>query len=71
MDVSVAAEQQMGQQGYDEVMSEYRGQILPDHHPTARYVQRVANRILNASGLDGGEGGWDCHVVQDDSTRNA
>ncbi|KAI5478244.1 mitochondrial inner membrane metallopeptidase Oma1 [Pseudohyphozyma bogoriensis] len=70
MDVSPAMEQQMGEQGFAEVMQQYRGKLLPDNHPLARQVQRVAHRIVDASGLREG-GQWDVHVVADGETRNA
>lgn len=71
IDTSPALEKQMGEQGFHDFMSEYRGKLLPASHPTTRYVQRIARRITEASNLDGGDGGWECHVVHDDETRNA
>ncbi|KAK4050458.1 metalloendopeptidase [Microbotryomycetes sp. JL201] len=52
-------------------MGEYGNRVLPDRHPTARYVQGVVRRIVDANGLEAGPGGWETHVVADDKTRNA
>lgn len=71
MDTSEAAEAQMAQQGFSEVMSEYGNKLLPDGHPTSRYVQSVVKRIVRANGLEAGPDGWETHVVQDGETRNA
>ncbi|KAM0793686.1 hypothetical protein ACM66B_001114 [Microbotryomycetes sp. NB124-2] len=71
MDVSKSTEQQMGVQSFNQVMGEYGNRILPDRHPTARYVQSVVKRIVEANGLEAGPGGWETHVVADDKTRNA
>lgn len=71
MDVSASTEQQMGAQSFNEVMGEYGNRVLPDRHPTARYVQDVVKRIVRANGLEAGPGGWETHVVADEGTRNA
>lgn len=71
MDVSKASETEMGQQGFTEVMGEYRNKVLPKSHPTSRYVQSVVRRIVESNGLEAGPGGWETFVVADDETRNA
>ncbi|GAA6046502.1 hypothetical protein JCM3770_006181 [Rhodotorula araucariae] len=73
MDVSPELEEQMGAQGYAEVLGEYRGKILPDSDRRARYVQSVVKRIIRANGLEDkmGKGGWKTHVVKEDGTKNA
>lgn len=71
MDTSEAAEAQMAAQGVAEVMGEYGNRLLPDGHPTSRYVQGVVKRIVQANGLEAGPDGWKTHVVADPETRNA
>ncbi|GAA5828192.1 hypothetical protein JCM11251_002629 [Rhodosporidiobolus azoricus] len=74
IDVSQSMEQQMGDESYQEVMSEYKGKILPDWHPQARYVQDVVKRIVAANGLEEKVAGgvkFVTHVVKEDGTRNA
>ncbi|GAA5941347.1 hypothetical protein JCM3775_001549 [Rhodotorula graminis] len=75
MDVSPDMEKQMGAQGLQEVMGEYGGKVLPDYHPTARYVQGVVKRLIRANGLEdklgGDKEGWKTHVVKEDGTKNA
>lgn len=70
MDVSPSLEKNMGQQGYGEVISQYRGRILDSRHPSHRYVEEVARRIVKGSGLDKGGVAWECHVIEDGS-KNA
>lgn len=52
MDTSEETERQMGDAAAKEILQQYAGAILPDNHPTTKYVRRVADRILHASGLD-------------------
>lgn len=70
MDVSPAMETQLGQEGFAQTMSEYRGRVLPEGHPTTRAVRGVVRRITEASGLEA-EGGWETFVVAEEETRNA
>lgn len=51
MDTSEALEISMGEQMYQETLDQFRGKILPPNHPTSRYVQKVAKRIIMASEL--------------------
>ncbi|KAJ3043378.1 hypothetical protein HDV00_005076 [Rhizophlyctis rosea] len=60
MAVSPEAEQDMSQQ--------FGRQIVPDAHPVAQFVQRVANRIIRVSGLGGLK--WEVHVIDNDE-KNA
>ncbi|KAK4052910.1 metalloendopeptidase [Microbotryomycetes sp. JL221] len=71
MDVSQQTEQQMGLQAFQQTMGEFQHQLLPDRHPTSRYVQSVVERIIEANELKSGSNGWQIHVVKDDKTRNA
>jgi predicted Zn-dependent protease len=52
MDVTEASERSMGDQAAQEILQQYSGKLLPENHPTTRYVRKVADRILTASGLD-------------------
>lgn len=72
MDVSDSTEKEMGVQSFNEIMQQYQGSILPHKNKTHLYVQSVARRIVEASGLAEGKNmQWECHVVQDDSNINA
>lgn len=66
--VSPSTEQQMGQQMYQQTMQEYGNKILPKWHPKSRMVQRVLDRLIPHSGLEGAE--WEVHVI-DDEMKNA
>ena len=52
MDVTLHDERRMGDQAAEEVIKQYARSILPENHSTTKYVRKVANRILAASGLD-------------------
>ncbi|GAA6061917.1 hypothetical protein JCM10212_000542 [Sporobolomyces blumeae] len=73
MDVSPSTEQEMARESYQDVMQQFGNRVLPDYHPTARYVQGVVKKIVGANGLDAGLGNdaWETFVVQDDKTQNA
>lgn len=62
--VSPENEQWAAQQQYEEIMKQYGGQLLPAYHPQVRMVQRVADRLIPSSGLEGEE--WEVHVIQDE-----
>ena len=49
IDVSESAERQMGDQAAEQVLQQYRRQILPRSDPRVRLVEKVAQRILDAS----------------------
>ncbi|KAF9163625.1 hypothetical protein DFQ27_001101 [Actinomortierella ambigua] len=68
MDVSPAQEEVMAKQAYQQVMNEFGKSMLPPNHPVAQYVQRVARRIIQASGMQGLD--WEVHVIQSDE-KNA
>lgn len=56
--------------GYDEIIQQYRGKILPDSHPVTRVVAKVVERLLPATqGLAGDE--WKVHVIDDPEQMNA
>ncbi|PCH34620.1 hypothetical protein WOLCODRAFT_124748, partial [Wolfiporia cocos MD-104 SS10] len=51
MDVSPKYEAKLAKASRDEILHEFRGKILPEHHPLTRHVQRVVTRILEANNL--------------------
>ena len=59
--VSAHHEQEMGKRQYQQIMQEYRGDILPDWHPDVKVVRSVLNRLIPNSGLEGQE--WEVHVI--------
>ncbi len=42
---------QLAKAAHDELLSEFKGKILPANHPLTRHVNRVVTRILDASNL--------------------
>ncbi|KAG4304543.1 hypothetical protein PORY_001936 [Pneumocystis oryctolagi] len=67
-DVSPQMEKRLSQQTYSQIMRQYRGRILPHHHPISRRVQQVMTRLIRASKLTDID--WEIHVI-DDPQRNA
>lgn len=59
----------MGEQSYRQILQAERGKILPDRHPLTRTVDRVLQRLIPYSGLEGLD--WKVHVIQDDQNANA
>ncbi|KAG2354235.1 peptidase family M48-domain-containing protein [Suillus spraguei] len=51
MDISPKYETKLAQAAYDELLTEFRGKILPSNHPITQHVQRVVNRVLESSDL--------------------
>jgi metalloendopeptidase OMA1, mitochondrial len=79
--VSPEWEQQIGDEEYQKLLQEFRGSILPDHHPEVRRVKRVLAKLVR--GLEklkrtddfdeNGQvvqssplGEWKVHVIQSD-----
>ncbi|KAK5201622.1 metalloendopeptidase [Cryomyces antarcticus] len=60
--VSADTEAATASQMYDQVVSEYRQQILPGWDPRVKRVQRVLERLIPASGLS--HDGWEVHVIE-------
>jgi predicted Zn-dependent protease len=67
--VSHERELSMGAEGYQEVLREYRGHILPQSHPLSIMVDRVLQRLIPQARIDGAD--WKVHVIQDDNMTNA
>lgn len=61
-------EASQGQQMYAATMQEFRGRIMSPLSKEHRLVQRVLNRLIPHSGLEGEE--WEIHVI-DDEMKNA
>ena len=56
--------------GYEEVLQEFSGKILPPDHPYTRLVAKVVERLLpHTGGLAGDD--WKVHVVDDPKQKNA
>lgn len=51
----------MAIQAYNEVMSQYGARILPKNHPYSKFVRRVAQRLVNVSGMEDMK--WEFYVV--------
>lgn len=61
--VGPAKEAEAGKMMYQQTMQQFGNQILPDSHPKSRMVQRVLNRLIPHSGLEGEQ--WEVHVIND------
>lgn len=59
----------MGEMMYEEKLKEYEGRILPPHHPHSKMVEKVMEKLVPASGLDGVK--WETKVIEDDEQMNA
>lgn len=62
-------EEQMGMEQYKQVMREFGSQILPEWHPRTKYIQRVLDRLIPSSGLEGQK--WEVNVIDDPKQMNA
>jgi predicted Zn-dependent protease len=51
----------MAIQAYNEVMHQFGGRILPKSHPYSKFVRRVAQRLVNVSGMEDMK--WEFYVV--------
>lgn len=59
-----------GDAGYEQILREYRGKVLPANHPYTQMVARVVERLLPSTGnLAGDE--WVVHVVDEPNEKNA
>lgn len=61
----------LGDAGYQDLLREYRGKILPEYHPYTRMVKRVVERLVPSVGDLGNETEWAVHVVDEPSEKNA
>ncbi|KAL2047239.1 hypothetical protein N7G274_001258 [Stereocaulon virgatum] len=67
--VSEKYEEQAAEQQFHMVMQEFRGRVLPPNHPSSRLVNRVLQRLIPASGLEGQQ--WEVRVIHDPEQKNA
>ena len=58
-----------GQDGFQTIMQEFGSRVLPPTHPYSRLVNRVLQRLIPASGLDGLK--WEVRVIDDPAQTNA
>ena len=58
-----------GQDGFQMIMQEFGSRVLPPNHPYSRLVNRVLERLIPASGLDGLK--WEVRVIDDPAQKNA
>jgi predicted Zn-dependent protease len=64
-------EKQLGAQGYDEMLNELRGKILPANHQYTQMVARVVELLLPSThGLSASDE-WRVHVIDDPQQKNA
>jgi metalloendopeptidase OMA1, mitochondrial len=70
--LSPATEKQvLGDAGYQDLLQEYQGKILPESHPNTRMVTRVVQRLLPSVGNLGTETEWAVHVIDAPDEKNA
>ena len=67
--VSEGYEEQAAEQQFQMVMQEFQGRVLSPNHPSSRLVNRVLERLIPASGLDGQK--WEVRVIDDPEQKNA
>lgn len=65
--ISPETEVSMASSMYQQVLQEYQGRILPPHSKEYRQVQRVLNRLIPHSGLEGQS--WEVQVIDDDQAN--
>ncbi|ODV94632.1 hypothetical protein PACTADRAFT_21356, partial [Pachysolen tannophilus NRRL Y-2460] len=70
--VSESIEKRIGQYTYNQIMSQYRRQLLPSNHPTTLKVKRIMERIISASGTEEDPlVNWEIHVINSNDSPNA
>lgn len=62
--ISPSTEASQGQQAYQQTLQQFGGQIMSKLSKEHRLVQRVLNRLIPHSGLEGEE--WEVHVIDDE-----
>ncbi|KAL8691353.1 MAG: hypothetical protein Q9218_003397 [Villophora microphyllina] len=67
--VSEEYEAELGREGYQQVMQQYRGMLLRPSDPRHKIVGRVLRRLLPH--VEGLKGDWEFHVIDDDEQTNA
>lgn len=62
--------QLMADGGYQQILNEYRGKILPENHPYTQLVAKVVSRLLPSTGGLAGDD-WKVHVIDEKEQMNA
>lgn len=62
-------EQQIGEILHQEILKQYNGRVVPPDHPDSQMVERVMEKLIPASGLEGHK--WETVVIKDDRQKNA
>ncbi|KAL1918715.1 uncharacterized protein VTP21DRAFT_2737 [Calcarisporiella thermophila] len=62
IDITPRQEEAMAIQAYQQIMAQYGRYILPQNHPYTKLVRRVAQRIINVSGLH--DLNWEVYVIE-------
>ncbi|KAJ3180174.1 hypothetical protein HDU85_004177 [Gaertneriomyces sp. JEL0708] len=68
MFIDEPTELNMAEQSYADLLKRYQLQLLPEHHPYYRDIQRVADSLLS---IVGPVRDWKLHVIDDDAVINA
>lgn len=66
--ISPKTEEELGKQQYQQILAQFRGQLVNDWDPRVRMVRRVMNRLIPVSDLPSQE--WEIHVIESEE-RNA
>ncbi|KAI8902440.1 peptidase family M48-domain-containing protein, partial [Globomyces pollinis-pini] len=67
MNISLEQELAIAQSQFNQLMHQYKHQILPDYHPTTKFVRKVASDLIKVSGMTGVN--WEVFVIQDKETN--
>ena len=60
--IGAKTEEELGKQQYEQILSQFRGQLVSDWDPRVRMVRRVMDRLIPVSGLPDQE--WEIHVIE-------
>ena len=71
--VSPSLEKKLAGAGYEGVLNQYKGRVLPKDHPYTRLAARVVERLIPTIPQTGGVTGeeWHIHVIDDPDQPNA
>ena len=67
--VSPELEKSISEGGFNQILQQYQGRILPQSHPMSQTVQRVMKRLIPVSGL--ADEKWEVRVIDDPNQKNA
>ena len=60
----------VGDSGYQEILQQFQGKVLPRNHPYTQLVAKVTGRLLESCDFISGED-WTIHVIDEPSQVNA